>query len=94
MQKRRLTYLLIQLDHPQVVVGLECGEEEDEEEHHGNHAATPDHYHHDGEDSSGDSDDDCDGIGNEIVRIVIMKAMHEVKYDKVIFLPMICLSYL
>ena len=49
IQKKIFTYLLIQLDHPQVVVGLECGEEEDEEEHHGNHTATPGH-HHNGED--------------------------------------------
>ena len=33
-------HLLIQLDHSQVVIGLEGGEEEDEEEHHGNHSAT------------------------------------------------------
>ena len=39
-----MVHLLIQLDHSQVVIGLEGGEEEDEEEHHGNHSSTPKYF--------------------------------------------------
>ena len=39
-----MVHLLIQLDHSQVVIGLEGGEEEDEEEHHGNHSSTPNYF--------------------------------------------------
>ena len=39
-----MVHLLIQLDHSQVVIGLEGCEEEDEEEHHGNHSPTPKYF--------------------------------------------------
>ena len=39
-----MVHLLIQLDHSQVVIGLEGGEEEDKEEHHGNHSSTPKYF--------------------------------------------------
>ena len=39
-----MVHLLIQLDHSQVVIGLEGCEEEDEEEHHGNHSSTPKYF--------------------------------------------------
>ena len=39
-----VVHLLIQLDHSQVVIGLEGCEEEDEEEHHGNHSPTPKYF--------------------------------------------------
>ena len=40
-----MVHLLIQLDHSQVVIGLEGGEEEDKEEHHGNHSSTPKYFY-------------------------------------------------